>query len=188
MFKGNVRLDNTFAITVESDRRPGIQGKHPPTTMPGSEYDHSRVRLRFLENLFWKCVLPSAVLAALRVTQIDFGYLTVPSHIAFISTLFYLKTLYNDYHVSREAHRRGARQIPRVVGKWPGNVDVMLRLFADLKSGYMQDVFLELFHEYQSTTLNLSILWTDKVRIMFGAWITNVDEAYPDYHHGFGTY
>jgi hypothetical protein len=129
-----------------------------------SKYDHSHVRLRFLASVFRTCVLPAAVLeAALRVTDTHLGYLTAPSHILFISLLLYLKALYTNYVVSREARRLGARPIPHIVGKWPGNIDILFRLLADLKSGYMQDIFLELFHEYQSTTLNLRILWTDKV-------------------------
>jgi hypothetical protein len=129
-----------------------------------SKYDHSRIRLRFLASVFRTCVLPAAVLAAaLRVTDTHLGYLTVPSHILFISLLFYLETLYANYVASREARRLGARPVPRIVGKWPGNIDILLRFVTELKSGYMQDVLLELFHEYQSTTLNLWILWTDKV-------------------------
>lgn len=129
-----------------------------------SEFDHSHVRLRFLQYTFRACVLPAALMAVvIKTTQIDLGYLTIPSYLASIFLVAVARILYTDYTQTREAQRMGAILIPRVVGKWPGNIDIVFRLFADLNSGYMQDVFLELFHEYQSTTLNLRIFWTDKV-------------------------
>lgn len=129
-----------------------------------SEYDHSHVRLRFLKGLFIFCALPPVFVALVtRTTETDLGRLKIPSYFASIFLVAVARTLYADHVQNRDAQKLGARQIPRVVGKWPGSVDIIIRLLADMKSGYMHDVFLELFHEYQSTTLNLRILWTDKV-------------------------
>ena len=51
----------------------------------------------------------------------------------------------------------------RVKGKLPGNIDLIIRSFANKRSGYVHDIFLEWFEEYQSATINLRILGIDKV-------------------------
>lgn len=50
-----------------------------------------------------------------------------------------------------------------MVGKLPGNIDVMLRLVRARRDRYLLDGFFDLFYEYQTTTLNLRFLWQDKV-------------------------
>ena len=141
-----------------------------------SRFDHSQVRLRFLRGAAHTCITPSVILAvALKITGVHLGYLTIPTHIAFIFLFAYIRALVHDYGQARIAGKLGARPVPCVVGKWPGNIDLVPRLLADLKSGYMQDVFLELFHEYQSTTLNLKILWSDKASILYIVLITMDD-------------
>ena len=50
-----------------------------------------------------------------------------------------------------------------VKGKLPGNIDIVVRLFANNDSGYLYDLFLELFEQCQSTTINLRIFGLDKV-------------------------
>lgn len=55
------------------------------------------------------------------------------------------------------------RMIPHVVGKWPGNIDILLRMMKAFKTAYILDVYLDLFEEYQCTTLNTRILWVDQV-------------------------
>ena len=52
----------------------------------------------------------------------------------------------------------------RIRGKLPGNLDILWRILASQDKGYMMDVFWEIFEECKSTTVNLRILWTDKVR------------------------
>ena len=47
-------------------------------------------------------------------------------------------------------------------GKLPGNIDIVVRLFANNDSGYLYDLFLELFEQCQSTTINLRIFGLDK--------------------------
>ena len=48
-------------------------------------------------------------------------------------------------------------------GKLPGNIDIVIRLFADNDSGYLYDLFSELFEQCQSTTINLRLFGTDEV-------------------------
>jgi len=50
-----------------------------------------------------------------------------------------------------------------VKGKLPGNIDLIIRAFANQKSGYVHDTLLEWFEEYQSTTINLRLFGIDKV-------------------------
>ena len=52
----------------------------------------------------------------------------------------------------------------RVKGKLPGNIDLIIRAFANQRGGYVHDTILEWFEEYQSTTVNLRLLGVDKVR------------------------
>ena len=49
-------------------------------------------------------------------------------------------------------------------GKLPGNIDLIIRGFANQRSGYVHDILLEWFEEHQSTIINLRILGVDKVR------------------------
>jgi len=58
---------------------------------------------------------------------------------------------------------RPIRSASRVKGKLPGNVDIIVRLFANNDSGYLYDLFMELFEQCQSTTINLRIFGIDKV-------------------------
>ena len=53
--------------------------------------------------------------------------------------------------------------VARVKGKLPGNIDIVVRLFANNDSGYLYDLFMELFDQCQSTTINLRIFGLDKV-------------------------
>jgi hypothetical protein len=129
----------------------------------------SRFRIRLLRDIFRIFFLPSLllfVILTLSETRL-LSYLCFLLYPAFIILATCLRTLYADYVQAADARRLGARPIPRVKGKWPGNIDIMLTMMKDRKSEYMQDVFLQLFQEYQSTTLNLRILWTDKVTLFF---------------------
>ncbi|TFK68916.1 cytochrome P450 monooxygenase CYP63 [Pluteus cervinus] len=73
----------------------------------------------------------------------------------------WVSNIHAAFRKAREASRLGARPIPQVVGKWPGNIDVLLRMMRAFKTSYVLDVYLQLFQEYKCTTLNLRILWVD---------------------------
>ena len=77
----------------------------------------------------------------------------------------------------------------RVKGKLPGNIDLIIRGFANQRSGYVHDILLEWFEEYQSTIINLRILGVDKV----GPLLLISDMGGPlttcaVYHHGLRTH
>jgi hypothetical protein len=73
------------------------------------------------------------------------------------------RILFSEFVHSREMRRVGTRPIPRVVGKWPGNIDILFRMMRSFKTSYLLDPYLELFERHQATTLNLRILWADQV-------------------------
>ncbi|KAF7306220.1 Cytochrome P450 monooxygenase CYP63 [Mycena indigotica] len=61
------------------------------------------------------------------------------------------------------ARALGATMIPRVRGKWPGNVDVVLRVVKSFQEEYVLQVFADLFDEYQTNTLNTGFFWDDQI-------------------------
>ncbi|KZS91082.1 cytochrome P450 monooxygenase CYP63 [Sistotremastrum niveocremeum HHB9708] len=64
---------------------------------------------------------------------------------------------------AREAERLGAIEIPKVVGRWPGNLDIMIAAMKGIKERYLQEYLDSLFEEYQSDTINLRLLWGDHI-------------------------
>ncbi|KAI0058906.1 cytochrome P450 monooxygenase CYP63 [Artomyces pyxidatus] len=65
-----------------------------------------------------------------------------------------------------EAARLGARPIPRVQGKWPGNFDVVLKIIKSFETEYVFQGFSDLFEEYQCTTINTRFFWSDQIVTM----------------------
>ena len=136
----------------------------PPGQSPKMWLNPKLYRTRLLLDVLRIFVFPSLVLSELCCqANIRLGLLTVPAHISAIILWGYIRNLYYDVRQSREAKRLGARPVPRIKGKWPGNVDVLLRMMKAFKTAYLMDVYLDLFHEYKCTTLNTRILWVDQV-------------------------
>ena len=48
-------------------------------------------------------------------------------------------------------------------GRWPGNLDVVLRLLKSFEGDYVLQGFADLFEEYGCTTLNTRFFWYDQV-------------------------
>jgi hypothetical protein len=76
-----------------------------------------------------------------------------------------LRSQYTVWCQDREADRMGAKSITRVRGRWPGNLDVILRLLKSFESGYVLQGFADLFEEYGCTTLNTRFFWDDQVSV-----------------------
>ena len=74
-----------------------------------------------------------------------------------------LRSHYTIWSQDREAARLGAQPIPRVCGRWPGNLDVVLRMLKSFESDYVLQGFADLFDEYGCTTLNTRFFWDDQV-------------------------
>ncbi|KAJ7159063.1 cytochrome P450 monooxygenase CYP63 [Mycena crocata] len=66
----------------------------------------------------------------------------------------------------RTAKRLNATVIPRVKGKWPGNLDVALRVVKSFEEGYVLQIFADLFREYDTTTVNTRLFWDDQMITM----------------------
>ena len=75
-----------------------------------------------------------------------------------------IRVAYSDFTHARDAKRLGAEQVPRIIGKWPGNIDILIALNKAAKERYFQDYLLEQFEKYGTNTLNTRLLWTDQVR------------------------
>jgi len=74
-----------------------------------------------------------------------------------------LRSHYTLWAQDREAARMGAKPITRVRGRWPGNLDVVLRMLKSFEDGYVLQGFADLFAEYGCTTLNTRFFWDDQV-------------------------
>ncbi|KAE9397925.1 cytochrome P450 monooxygenase CYP63 [Gymnopus androsaceus JB14] len=128
----------------------------------------SNFRLRLLLDFLRILVLPSAVfhLVSTRLYKIHLGLLTIPAYIGFIICWSICKSLLTRALHHTERSRLGAKEIPCIRGAWPGNIDVLLKMLRAFKTSYIGDVYLQLFEEYQCTTLNTRILWTDHIITM----------------------
>jgi hypothetical protein len=125
-------------------------------------------RTRLLLDLCRAIVVPSLVLTGLiRIYDIRLGLLYLPAIVIFVPCWATVNGLIKGVLQSRQRQALNAKSIPCVVGKWPGNIDVLLRMTRAFKTSYILDVYLELFEEYQCTTLNTRILWTDSVSGLF---------------------
>lgn len=58
----------------------------------------------------------------------------------------------------------GAVEVPRVCGRWPGNLDIVLGFIKSLRNDYPMQFMSDIFEQYDSRTLNLRMLWEDQVR------------------------
>lgn len=121
-------------------------------------------RARLILDLFFALVVPSALLnVLLRLYTIHLGLWSIPVYSLFTLCWAISKGAYSSYRQRQIAEQLGARPVPCVVGKWPGNIDVLLKMMRAFKTSYVLDVYRQLFEEYQCTTLNLRILWADNV-------------------------
>jgi hypothetical protein len=90
-------------------------------------------------------------------------WLYLPLAIISIPLTVVLRSHYTVWSQDREAARLGAQPIPRVCGRWPGNLDVVLRMLKSFESDYVLQGFADLFDEYDCTTLNTRFFWDDQV-------------------------
>ncbi|KAF8063490.1 cytochrome P450 monooxygenase CYP63 [Lyophyllum atratum] len=124
----------------------------------------ARYRVRLCLDLCRTIVLPVLVLSVvLRFFQTRLGSFAVPVHLGFVIAWASAKGAISKRLQDREAARLGAKSIPRIVGKWPGNIDILVKMLKAFKTSYVLDVYLKLFEEYECTTLNTRILWSDHI-------------------------
>jgi hypothetical protein len=147
--------------------------------MPPTVYYKARVLHDLFRNLVVPCVATALILRYSGLQSL--GISSIPPYVAAMALAFAVRVKYADSVDERNARKLNARLVPRwdeqhpshlrsinssscrVVGKLPGNIDVMLRLVRARRDRYLLDGFFDLFHEYKTTTLNLRFLWQDKV-------------------------
>jgi hypothetical protein len=89
-----------------------------------------------------------------------------------IPLCFILRVQVIEWKQYREAERLGARMIPRIRGKWPGNLDILWRIMRSTETHYHMDWAKEMMEEVGSTTINTRMLWGNQVRALFAcSWI-----------------
>ncbi|KAI6015338.1 cytochrome P450 monooxygenase CYP63 [Pisolithus orientalis] len=125
---------------------------------------NANFRLRIARDILRILIAPPLALSLVaHIARIRMGWWSPLAYVSSIVFAAIARVQYTDMAQQREAKQLGARLIPRVVGKWPGNIDVMLKLQKSLSSGYIYQGYLELFEEYQCTTLNTRFLWMDNI-------------------------
>lgn len=127
-------------------------------------HPHSYYRLRLLNDFVRILATPIALLyVSLRASNIPLGWFTVPAYGTFIVLYAFASRGYHNWRNDREARRMGGRPIPKVKGKWPGNIDILLDVIRMSRKSYFAGVYQAYFEKYRSTTLNLNVLWRDVV-------------------------
>ncbi|KAJ3718098.1 cytochrome P450 monooxygenase CYP63 [Lentinula guzmanii] len=129
----------------------------------------SNYRMRLSLDFLRIIVLPSVLfhLITTHLTNMHLGLLTaLPSYLGFIICCSISKSFLTRMLQHARRQRSGAKEIPCVRGAWPGNVDILMKMLRAFKTSYILDVYLQLFEEYQCTTLNTRILWTDHIITM----------------------
>ncbi|KAJ3891299.1 cytochrome P450 monooxygenase CYP63 [Lentinula edodes] len=126
----------------------------------------SNYRMRLSLDFLRILVLPSVVFYFIttHLVKVHLGLLTAPTlYFTFIIFWSISKSIFTKVLQRAERRRLGAKEIPCVKGAWPGNIDVLVKMLRAFKTSYILDVYLQLFEEYQCTTLNTRILWTDHI-------------------------
>ncbi|KIY51977.1 cytochrome P450 monooxygenase CYP63 [Fistulina hepatica ATCC 64428] len=125
----------------------------------------SRYHRRLARDLLRAIVLPSAALFVfIRISRVTLGAATFPAYIVCIIASWVARLQYANYYHACRMRELDARPIPSVVGRWPGNIDIMLDMMRTFKSTYLYNAtHLKLFEQYRCTTLNLRILWMDTI-------------------------
>ncbi|KAL1719911.1 cytochrome P450 [Schizophyllum commune] len=127
----------------------------------------SRYHRRVLRELAYFALLPIITThLLLRWRSVSLGALTVPAYALAVAAWITINQLRSSCVQVLEQRNLGARPIPCVNGRLPGNLDVLFRMMKAFKNSYVLDVYLQLFKEYNTTTLNLRVLWVDNIITM----------------------
>ncbi|KAG7088514.1 hypothetical protein E1B28_012498 [Marasmius oreades] len=125
--------------------------------------------IRFLSRWSFIFSAPSIVSYAVYKTDLFINFDVHPPSWAFVAfALLCLPALLLVHIVLREARQRfeaykmGARLVPRVVGNWPGNLDIVIAMYKNFKYGYPGDGLAELC-ETKGPVYNMNVLWKDLI-------------------------
>lgn len=124
----------------------------------------SRYRLRLFHDFLRLLAIPTVTFfVILRLSSIRLGYLTPVCGLVFLVLSAAARNWYSQFQSRRIAKQYGGRLPREVVGKWPGNFDLALQIGKAALTMYPGEFYRRLFEEYQCTTLNLRLFWTDTV-------------------------
>ncbi|KAJ3969298.1 cytochrome P450 [Lentinula raphanica] len=149
-------------------------------------------RIRFLLDLSSTILVPQLCLVA-ALTATGFSYTEIPVfsrfllHFLVVPLVGWLRICWDEYNNARLAASFNAVSIPRVQGKWPGNLDIAIKLVKSMHEDYLMQFFADLFEEYGSHTLNTRILWGDQIISIDQELVKNLlTGAGPDrFHKGY---
>ncbi|KAJ6571580.1 cytochrome P450 monooxygenase CYP63 [Mycena capillaripes] len=123
-----------------------------------------RILISLAKALFLPPLLSLAVICAVLGFRVD--VFTAMAAILTIPLTISARSYMSLQAQNRAARNLGSRVIPRVQGKWPGNLDVALRIVKSFEEGYVLQIFADLLHEYDTTTLNTRLFWDDQMITM----------------------
>ncbi|EIW84500.1 cytochrome P450 monooxygenase pc-3 [Coniophora puteana RWD-64-598 SS2] len=122
--------------------------------------------LRYIGQLLVAVVAPSAALVLLAYRFGALSILPVWQTSALLAAApplaFFFKVSYDRFSQRRRADALGARLLPCVKGKWPGNVDIMRTFMSQVETDYMGNYPLEVSKDL-GAIFNLHFLWDDVV-------------------------
>ncbi|KAJ4478450.1 cytochrome P450 [Lentinula aciculospora] len=125
-------------------------------------------RLRFLLDLSSTILIPQLCLFV-TLAMIKYEYTSISAsvrvllHFLVIPFVGLLRVCWDEYNNTRAAISLNAVPIPCVRGKWPGNLDVAVKLVRSLHDDYLMQFYAKLFDEYGVDTLNTRILWGNQI-------------------------
>jgi hypothetical protein len=110
------------------------------------------------------------------------SWLSLPLALFSIPILICVRSHYTLWAQDREAASLGAQPITRVRGRWPGNLDIVLRLLKSFESSYVLQGFADLFEEYGCTTLNTRFFWGDQVSMPLSSFSRGQDRLLTSFY------
>jgi hypothetical protein len=148
--------------------------KVPLTTTSTSTESYAAFRKRLLlETLLPTFFLPPLFMASLIQVSV-FCQIYVPRSFTISRTMLYIASVplwfairiqMREWKHRRESERLGARMVPRLRGKWPTNIDILLRIMRAKRTHYVMDWAKEMMEKTGSTIINTNILWENHVSL-----------------------
>lgn len=124
---------------------------------------HSRFLLRSIFETFVLPVLIAHGFTRLAAKGIALSTsVTALVYILAIPLNELISSLLSSRRKSENRNRLGARSVPKVKGKWPGNIDILRALIKTEEEEYPGDLFLRWANEY-GPTYDMGILWASQV-------------------------
>ncbi|KAF8331890.1 cytochrome P450 [Cantharellus anzutake] len=125
------------------------------------KYNYRLYLLIDLTKLFGPLTVVTYVVISLIIPHsICVGYLTRSLWTILISIAYWsIETQYTHYMNVREAKKRGAVLVPKLKGKWPGNLDIISASMKKHEEGYALENMEQFFGD--NDTFNLGAMWTD---------------------------